>query len=382
MTQNDRMTDTFDESLDPAAPIARSDEPRGPHLPDALTRLPLGVWIFGLLAIARLIWFVRDSQLGPVLEPTVALSFISGIAPAGVAVLLPAALLLRHPDAWTEARTLVVGTIIFAGVEGMRVLGPLLQPLFEQATPGSEETPYLIPLALVYTTGQGLLAAFAVANIGLGLAQARRFLDRPGKLVIVGVAGAIIVFVAATRVISVSQLPFDQIPMSPTVAAYLASVIILGVLSIGAWSYLAATTARGARAGEDPGAGWTVGAAGAWLVVLAFVLSAAGSVVRPTEETQELFTNLGYGISIIHTLGYLALLSALLLGMPSLEPLEEDEEDDDDDWEDEEGWDDEDDEAAEGDADVEADAASDGGDDAGATDIHPAPNAGAPGSID
>lgn len=373
MTQDDPMTDTFDESLDPAAPIARSDEPRGPHLPDVLTQLPFGVWIFGLLAIARLVWFVRETQLGSLLEPTVVLSFTSGITPAVVAVLLPAALLLRHPDAWTGARTLLVGTIIFAVVEGLRVLGPLLQPLFEQATPGSEETPYVIPLALLYTTVQGLLAAFAVANIGLGLAQARRFLDRSAGLAIVGVAGAIIVFVAVTRVVSVSQLPFDQIPMSPTVAAYLASVIVLGVLSIGAWAYLAATTARGARAGEDPGAGWTVGAAGAWLIVVAFVLSAAGNVVRPTEETQELFTNLGYGISIIHTLGYLALLGALLLGMPSLDPLEED---DGDDWEDEEGWDDEDDDVG------DSSFSPDRGDNAGATDTNPAPDAGTPGSID
>lgn len=343
---HDSMTDAFDDGLDASEPVARSAEPRGPHPPDVLAQVSFGVWIFGLLAIARLISFVREAHLGPVLEPSVLLAFISGLVPAVVAVLLPAALLLRHPDAWSSARTLLFGTVLFAVVEGMRVLSPTLQPLFEQVTPGSEETPYLVPLALVYTSVQGLLAIFAVANIGLGLAQARRYLDRSGMLVIAAVAGVVIVFVAATRVITVSQLPLDEIPMSPTVAGYLASVIVLGVLSIAAWGYLAATTARGARAGEDPAAGWIVGAAGAWLIVVAFVLSAAGNLAKPTPETQDLFTNLGYVISIIYTLGYLGLLGGLLLGMPSVEPLDDEDDEDDEtgddetDGTDEDAWDD------------------------------------------
>lgn len=388
---HDSMTDALEDGLDTTTPIARSDEPRGPHLPDALARVSFGAWVFGLLAVARLLWYVRETQLGPISEPPALLAFVSGLVPAVAAVLLPAALLLRHPDAWTSARTLLAGTVLFAAVEGMRVLGPPLQPLFEQVTPGSAETPYLVPLALVWTSGQGLLAAFAVANIGLGLAQVRRYLDRSGKLVISAVAGAVIVFVAAARIISVSELPFEEIPMTLTVAAYLASVIVLSGLSIGAWAYLGATTARGARAGEDPGAGWTAGAAGAWLVLVAFTVSAAGNLAQPTPETQELFTNLGYGISIIYTLGYLGLLGGLLLGMPSLEPLEADEDDDDAD-ETDDHWDDEldDDERAAGDETSVTDAATTdaatahaGTTDAAATDADPLmpPSGETPGSI-
>jgi hypothetical protein len=264
-----------------------------------------------------------------------------------VSVLLPAVLLLRHPDAWSSARTLLLGTILLAVVEGMRVLSPTLQPLFEQVTPGSDETPYLVPLALLYSTAQALLATFAVANIGLGLAQARRYLDRSWTRLVVAVAGLVAVLTAAARVVTISRLPFDEIPMTPTVAVYLASAIVLGILSIAAWGYLAATVARGARAGEEPGAGWIIGAIGAWLILSAFALSAVASLAEPTPETQDLFTSLGQGIAVIHTLGYLGLLGGLLFGLPSLESLEDDDAEEED---------------AEGEDEDEAWAAADGDD--------------------
>lgn len=335
---DDSMTDVLGDDLDTTEEVAGPDEPRGPHLPDALAAVPFGTWIFVLLALARLMWFVRETQLGPAPGLSVLIAYVSGLVPAVVSVLLPAVLLLRHSDAWSSARTLLVGTVLLAIVEGMRVLSPSLQPLFEQVTPGSDETPYLVPLALGYSTAQALLATFAVANIGLGLAQARRYLDGSWTRLIVAVAGLVAVVGAASRVITVSRLPFDQIPTTPTVAVYLASAIVLGVLSIVAWAYLAATVARGARAGEEPGAGWTVGAIGTWLILSAFGLGAVASLAEPTPETQNLFTNLSQGIAVVYTLGYLGLLGGLLLGMPSLEPIAEDEDED----EDEEGEEDDD----------------------------------------
>jgi len=315
------MPDTITDALD------RDLEPRGPHLPDAVTRVPYAAWLFGLLALSRLIWFIRETELGPAPAPSVILAYVGGLVPAVVAVLLPAILLLRHPDAWSSARTLLLGTILFAVVEGMRVLSPALQPVFESATPGSEETPYLVPLALLYSSAQGLLATFAVANVGLGLAQTRRYLDRPGTLVIALVTGLVVVVASAARLITVSRLPFDEIPMTPTVAVYLSSAIVLGVLSVAAWGYLAATSTRGARAGEEPGGGWSLGALGAWLILSAFTIAAVAVLAEPTPETQGSFTALNQATSVIHTLGYLSLLASLLAGLPSLDPLEDDQDD-------------------------------------------------------
>jgi hypothetical protein len=302
------MHDPISDALD------RDLEQRGPHLPDAVTRVPYGTWLFGLLALSRLIWFVRETELGPAPAPSVIVAYVGGLVPAVVAVLLPAILLLRHPDAWSSARTLLLGTILFALVEGMRVLSPSLQPVFESATPGSEETPYLIPLALLYSSAQGLLVTVAVANIGLGLAQARRYLDRPGTLVIALVTGLVVVVAAAARLITVGRLPFDEIPMTPTVAVYLSSAIVLGVLSVMAWGYLAATSTRGARAGEEPGGGWAFGALGAWLILSAFVIAAIAALAEPTPETQGSFTALMQATSVIHA-RLPGLMGSLLVGV-------------------------------------------------------------------
>jgi hypothetical protein len=322
----DVLHDRFEtRDLDPAPPQAR-----GPHLPDAVTAVSFGTWFFVLLALARLIWFVRETELGPAPGLAVLVGYVGGFVPAVAAILLPAALLLRHPDAATTARTLLVGTILFAAVEGMRVAGPALRPFFEQVTPGSEETPYLVPLALFYTSAQGLIATFAVANMGLGLAQARRYLDRSWTLVIAIVAGLVVIAAAAARVITVSRLPFDQIPMTPTVAVYLSSAIILGILSISAWGYLAATAARGSRAGEEPGSGWLAFAVGAWAILAAFSVGAITNLAEPTPETQELFTTLIQAISLVYTVGYLALLAGLLLGLPAVEPVDDDDKEADD----------------------------------------------------
>lgn len=332
---DDAMTDVLDEALDAPTVVERSEEPRGPHLPDALAVIPTPAWIFVLLAVARLIWFVREADLGPAPEPSTIASFVAAVIPSVVAVLLPAALLVRHPDARSRARTLLLGTVLFAVVEGLRVLGTPLQPIFEQLTPGSEEVSFLVPLALAYGAVAGLLGAFAVANVGLGLAQARRYEDRPGTRPIGLFLVSIVILVAGARVVSVSQLPFEQIPMTPTVILYLASTVVLGVLSIAAWGYLATTSVRGARAAEEPESGWTIGAIGTCLVIGAFALSAAlsfaGSFARPTPESQPFFTMVGLLNSGIFALGYLGLLAGLLQGMPSLDDLDDELEWDEDD---------------------------------------------------
>lgn len=318
---DDEMTDTLDSGLDSASVAERSEEPRGPHLPDALAGIPAPAWIFTLLAVVRLIWFVRETNLGPAPEPSTIASFIAGVIPSVVVVLLPAALLVRHPDAPSRARSLFLGTALLAVVEGLRVLSTPLQPVFEQLTPGSEETPFLVPLALLYGAAAGLLGTFAVANVGLGLGQARRYEDRSGTRPIGVAVALIVILVAVARVVAVIALPWDEIPMTPTVIVYIPSTVVLGVLSVAAWGYLAATSVRGARAGEEPKSGWTIGSIGSCLVVGAFALSAALSFATPTADSQPFFTSLSLLNAVTFALGYVGLLGGLLLGMPSLDEL-------------------------------------------------------------
>jgi hypothetical protein len=55
------------------------------------------------------------------------------------------------------------------------------------------------------------------------------------------------------------------------------------------------------------------------------------NLAEPTPETQGLFTTLIQAISVVYTVGYLALLAALLTGLPSVEPIEDEDEDADED---------------------------------------------------
>lgn len=299
--------------------------PRGPHLPDGVTRFGSLVWMFVVLAVARLAWFIRESPPVEPIDVATIVTYGSAVVPAVTAVLLPAALLLRHPDAPEQARTLFFGSVLFAIVEGMRVLNRLLQPTFEQLTPGSEETPFLIPLALAFNVAVGLLGSFAIAKIAIGLARTRRYEDAPGSRI--GTASMIVAvgLVAVASVVSVSQLRLDQVPLTPTVIGYLLSSVLLAVVIAAAWAYLAAVTIRGARAGERPVSGWTWAAVGSGLFIAAYATRSVVLTLPVTLETQSLLLNISYALSITAAIGYLALLVGLLLGLPSLAAIDDEE---------------------------------------------------------
>jgi hypothetical protein len=187
------------------------------------------------------------------------------------------------------------------------------------------ETPFLVPLALIYNGAIGLLASFAVANIGLGLARARRYEDPSGMQFLGAVMVTAVSLVAVGGVLTVSQLPLDEIAMTPTVVLYLASTVILSVLFAASWAYVAAVTIRGARAGEEPEPAWRIAASGSGLIIAAYairsILVLPGS---PGPATQPLFTAVASWLSIAVAIGYIAILVALLRGLPSLAEEDED----------------------------------------------------------
>lgn len=312
------MNDTHAGAV--SEPIA-DQEPRGPHLPDALMALSTTAWVFLLLGLARLIWFVRDWQLAP--SATSALTFAATVVPAVGAVVLPAALALRHPDAPMRAPWLIVGTVLLAAVEGMRVLSRPLQPFFEQVAPGAPETPFLVPLAILYSAVAGLLGALAVGAIARGLSIARRYADRSSNRPIVALLASVVLVIAALRLAALGQLSWDQVPLTPIVIVYVGSTAVLGILSIAAWGYLTAMAIGGSRAGEEPELGWLLGAVGSAMVLGAFAANGALGLVSATPETTTLWQDIGLVISLGFALGYLAIVAAFLLGLPSLEPVPE-----------------------------------------------------------
>jgi hypothetical protein len=293
------------------------DIPRGPHLPDALTALSATALVFLMLAIARVIWFVRDWDQ-PAANVAAVVSFVASVVPAVGAVLLPAVLAIRHPEAPIRARALYLGTVLIAFVEGMRVFNSPLRPFFEQATPPDPETPFFVPLAIAFGAVAGGAGAFAMALIARGLADARRFADRSSIRPVMVIVALVVVLVSVGRVLALRQLQWEQIPLTPIVIVYVGSTILLGIASIAAWGYLIVSAVAGFRAGEEPEAGWTLVAAGACIVVTALAGNAALGLVTPNEQSQELLLNVVLLDAVVFATGYLAILGGFLLGLPSL----------------------------------------------------------------
>ena len=244
-----------------------------------------------------------------------------------MSVLLPAALLARHRDAPSRLRPILLGMVLLAIVEGLRVLGSPLEPFFEWLTPGDPAVAFLVPSALVYQVASNLLNALAVTAIAVGLFRARRFEDRAATWPLDAALAGLVVLIGVTGIVSVSRLPAEQLPLTATVVSYIVSTVVLNVLSAATFGYLAATAIAGARAGEGPWAAWYVGAFGSALVIGSLAALGVSGLVEVTPDTAGLMNNVVLGIESVFSLGFVGLLAAFALGLPWLEPVEEEDED-------------------------------------------------------
>ena len=291
-------------------------EARGPHLPDWLEGLPWLAWVFVVLAVGDLAWFVLNAQLASTSTLADLASYALRVVASVSAVLLPAVLLARHPDATTRAPAVVFGTILYALVQGMLILGQPLHGIFEAVTPASEEFPGLVPSAAIYDGLIGVTGALGVLFLAVGLVAARRYEDRSGPLpaFVVPVAAVLATVVA---VAAVARIDLGGIAMSPTLAVYLGSTVVLSVLPVLAWAYLTTVGIRGWRAGEAPVAGWRLVTVAGVLLLLALALVNIGGLLEVQDET--VFRLYGYAIAGAFALGHLCLLAAFLVGLPALE---------------------------------------------------------------
>ena len=316
------------ETLTTAPPDAR-----GPHLPDVLGRMPWLAWVFVLLAIGDIASYVRNLNVPAGSSIADFAIYVLQVIPSVAVILLPAALLARHPDAMSRARTLLFGTILYAVVQGMLLLSEPLQGFFETLTPPSAELPFLVPMAAVYNGLISVVAAFGLAYMAVGLSQARRFEDRRRSVTILFVPVAA-VFGTVVGVLTVSGLDLGDLQMSPTLGIYLGTSVVLGVVRIVAWAYLATAATRGWLASEDPAKGWGLGAVGAGFVVFALVLVNLNGLLAIQDAT--FATVYRYLIVIAYAFGHIGLLLAFALGLPALGWSDDEDEDDDFDDDDDE----------------------------------------------
>lgn len=300
------------------------DEARGPHLPDVVTR-SWAAWVFVLLAVAFTAWFVWSKPLQAGSAADVVIYGLQ-LVPSVCAILVPAAFLARHPDAPGRAGTLLAGTILFALVQGLVILSDPLQVVFETLTPPSEDLPGLVPLAAVYSACISVVVALALAFMAVGLSQARRYEDRVGGWLTGWLVPAATIFAAVAGVLAVAQF-YGDVAMSFTLAIYLGSTVVLGVVRLVVWANLLAVGLRGSTAGEDPSGGWVAATLGAAAVAAALVLVNLSNLIAM--PSQDAATWYGYLIVAGYAAGNALVLLAFAVGLPVLG-----DDGEDDDWDD------------------------------------------------
>jgi hypothetical protein len=276
---------------------------------------PLVGLLFGALAALDVVWYLLNQP--PDLSPVNLVDYLFELVPAVAAILLPAVLLVRHPDVGRRAPVLLLGTLLFALVQGLVILDGELQEVFATLTPPSADLPFLIPAATVFNILVSLTTAFGIGYIALGLAHSRIHDDRSRRSTAVTSAFVPVAAVFATVVgtVAVARIDFGDLPTSPTLIAYLAVSVVLGIIRLAVWAQLLAVTTRGGLAMEAPRGGWILGVAAAGLVIAALVLVNLGGILSLSDPT--LSDAYGYAIVLAYGLGHIALFAAFAVGLPA-----------------------------------------------------------------
>ena len=203
------------------------EEPRVPGGPLAIGGLHPLAWIFILLALVDLVWFIVNSDSAQITSLADAVFYGLQVFPAVAAILFPAALLARHPDAATRAPVLLLGTVLFAIVQFLLLLATPLAPYFEASTPASEEVPF-IAMAEVFNGLTLLVAAIALGFMARGLSLARWYEDRLGGwidwLVPLATAFAVITAVLLMRLL-IEEAPPASVVLISGFTAFWASFV-------------------------------------------------------------------------------------------------------------------------------------------------------------
>jgi hypothetical protein len=307
-----------------------------------LSSVPWLALVFILLALGETVRVVRDADLGSNATIDYFVVFILGLAPAIASILLPAALLIRHPNALRVVPALLLGAILVAAVQGLQLLIDPLQPVFESLTPATEELPDFVPLAALFRVFTFVVLFFGLGFISLGLSAARRFEDPTRDLTSLFVPVATVLATIA-GVVEISRLGLFDVAMSPTYLLFLGTILISGILQVAIWAYVLAVTTRGWRAGEAPGVGWRFGVLSGTFVLGAFAMIYGSRIFDLDAALGDL---LFYAVTFAYAVGYLSLLVAFGVGLPEIDQDDQEDEDADEDEEadeveellDEGGW--------------------------------------------
>ena len=273
-------------------------------------------WLFVALALGDLVYYIATATFDP--NPTLGAyaSYGLQVIPSVASVLLPAALLFRQPDATVRARTLLLGTILFAVAQGLQIIAKPLEVFFEAASPASQDLPTVIPMAELYNGFISVVLAVALLSIAAGLTQARRHDDRSGFLTLLFVP-FMTVLGTVLNVLATSTSGIEGLSLSLGLVLFVGSAVLLPVVRMIVWSYLLIALVRGCMSDERPRNEWRLATVGVGLVVAGLLLFNLNGVLPALTGTAA--TVYAYATVIAYALGHISLVAAFLLGLPALD---------------------------------------------------------------
>ena len=287
------------------------EEPRPPHLPDALTRVSPWVMPFVLLAGVQVVaaWLDWAAQ-GDLRDPNAVELIVVQWLPGVCASLLGAALFYRHPDAHRRLPMLVVGVVLLTLAALVRLASdPVGEALVAAAPPDDEG--WIFASYGIYSAAITVVSIFGVVFMARGLAGARRFADVVSGRVLGIVAVAVVAVASLVSLVWVFG-QYDRELLTPINVVSL----VLAKIDALAWAYLLVIAFGGWLAGERPRIGWLLVALAAIIDLIFLLVLAANGLVD--------LSGGGFLLLMLSWLGiarWVFLLAAFALGLPSMEAV-------------------------------------------------------------
>ena len=278
--------------------------------------VPRPTWAFLALALVSTILAIQTAATSGVSDSfSLSAAVLRGI-PTAVAFLIPAALFLRHREAWTTDRVLVVGTVLFGVVELLQFASAGATAWFDSVIPPDPTNTLPSPLNVTYNVMVGLLGALAPAVTARGLLAARAYEDSRHARRWWLIVALLTLIAGVTNILLLVNLSID-IPNDTVVIYFWLTVltVVVSLISVFGWAYLAGITLVGWRSYEEPGAGWGLGALASGVVLAGLAASGTVAAIRvfgPSLSDQLSLTFLG-----AFALGYLLLIVAFFARLPA-----------------------------------------------------------------
>lgn len=295
------------------------EEPRGPHLPDGIIRQPVLVWPF--LALAALIAgrdVIQIARLSPLSADDV-LRTVLGAIPAVTTVLLGAAWFRRHPHPDLRS-SMATAVTLLAVAAAMRLAAPWVLDTASSFAAADDDPFGSIRWSGAWSAVVGAVVVLADVAFVAAFRDARRRPADPRERPATIVVGAIAILTMVLEIWSTSRLITSAAGSGSTddQTAILLSGLLLSLVFVVVTAAVAVQLLGGALAGEAPVFAWRLGAIGFLVDLGATTLAILAAVIGP--QTEAFFVPFQWALVTIEAIGALALLAAILLGLPSDEP--------------------------------------------------------------